>query len=186
MPDRLCPVEIPALDRIDIDPSFARQSTRGLIFHIIWIFHLRRRITDEIHHLERAGLLAPLEAFNCCKECFVDRLGCVAPALGAIVHQIAVDRINILGEGGHGRDIRIPTIAIAHEPKADDRGLLCLGDLIGDRPDFLFRPLDQPAHRAGGVEHEDNINVGLLFIFDRLPLRRRRCATAKYSLSALC
>ena len=84
--------------------------------------------------------------------------GVVAAAFGLVGHERVVDVVEVPSDRGDLRDIGIPVIAIGDQAHPDLGLRGRLHDLVDDAPDFLLGAFDQAAHRAGGVDHEDQLD----------------------------
>ena len=104
--------------------------------------------------------LCPLQLVDGDVERFVDALRPVAAAARLQLQQIRVEVLDVGGELEFPGDVFVADVAIGDEAHADIGVGIGIDDRGGDRPDFSFCALDQPAHRARGVEHEGDFDGG--------------------------
>src|SRR5450631_269013 len=149
------------LHGVDHDIAFARHAQHLGIFHVLRIVHVRRCVADQEHNAANLGALRPGQFRHRDVQRLVDALGPVAAAARVQLQQIGVEILDIGSEFEFFGDIVVADIAVGDQPHADFGIGIGIDDRGRDRPDFAFGALDQPTHRAGGVEHERDFDHGL-------------------------
>ena len=157
-PYRRRPRHIAALDRIDDDILLGGKTAALLVLDVILVVHVRRGVTHQENDPIGPGIATPFRTGDRLVERLVDAFRSIAAPLGPVLHEMGVDRIEIVGQRREHRNIAVAPVAVAHEPHADARGRFGRGQGIGNGPYFFFGGGDQAPHAAGGIQHEHHFD----------------------------
>ncbi len=166
---------VAALDGVDDDAAPARFARAGHGAGQVDVIVMRRRVAHQEHHLRGARSRRRPAA---CAQRFHHRAAhvfrAVAAAFGPKAHQLRIHAVKVVAERGDARHVGVAAVAVGYQPDPDaDAGMaLLLQHVVDDAPYFRLRPFQHAAHRAGGVEHEHQLDRGarMLLADDRARL----------------
>ena len=102
--------------------------------------------------------LRPGELGDADMQRLVDALRPVAAAARFQLQQVGIEVLDVGGEIERLGHVFVADVAIGDEAHADLGVRVGVDDGGRDRPDLAFGAFDQRAHRAGGVEHERDLD----------------------------
>src|SRR5262249_2305753 len=137
---------VAALHGVDDDALPGRQLAGFGVLDVVGVVHVRRRVAHQEDHLERLGGGAPLDLRDRLVQRLLAALGEVAAALGLEAHEVAVDRVQVVGQVEDLGDVGVAAVAEGDQADLDARRRRAAGDLVADGPDLLLGGVDEAAH----------------------------------------
>ena len=169
---------ITALDGVDTDAALPRQRKGLRIIDVVLIVHVRRRIADQENNAIGICILPPGDGMDGIMQRLVDTLRAVTAAVCLKLEQGGMQCVQVWGQIHHLRHIVVTPVAIGDQAHTDAWCRLGRSHGGSNGPDLILRGLDQPAHAAGGIEHEHRLDHWLLLL--------RRCDSSAARRVARC
>ena len=116
-----------------------------------------RGVGDQEHQLQRRRRIAPRRRIDRLGERLVERLRVVAAAVGDDLGERGAEGLHVGREVEGAGDEGVALVAVDRHREAHVRAALEGGDAGGDGVDARLEPIDLVAHRAGGVEQEQDV-----------------------------
>ena len=149
------------LHGVDQDAAVARHLHHLGVFHVLRIIHVRRRVADQEQDAVDLGALRPGQLGHADVQRLVDAFRPVAAAARLQLQEVGVQVLDVGRQRKGLGDVLVADVAIGDQADADFGAGIFIDDRGRDRPDLALGAFDQRPHRAGGVEHERDLDDGL-------------------------